>query len=111
MINLRKLAEQHKNKRALKNKNRILKQTLDIKIAVSLSPITKKSKVIESTQKIGEIVKGSNLPQLAIENTPNAIPTEKERIHPGVIYDTSLENTFKNMKEKLLSQYRRKRQW
>ena len=31
LINLRKLTEQEKNHRALKNKNRILKQTLDIK--------------------------------------------------------------------------------
>ena len=40
--NLRKLAEQLKNQRALKIKNRILKQTHDIKLAESLSPITKK---------------------------------------------------------------------
>ena len=31
LINLRKLAEQQKNERALKIKNRILKQTHDIK--------------------------------------------------------------------------------
>ena len=39
---LRKLAEQQKNQRALKIKNRILKQTYDIKLAESLSPIIKK---------------------------------------------------------------------
>ena len=39
--NLRKLAEQQKNDRAIKNKNRILKQTHDVKLAESLSPITK----------------------------------------------------------------------
>ena len=38
--NLRKLAEQQKNQRALKIKSRILKQTHDIKLAESLSPIT-----------------------------------------------------------------------
>ena len=42
LINLRKLAEQQKNQRALKIKNRILKQTQDIKSAESLSPISKK---------------------------------------------------------------------
>ena len=40
MINLRKLAAQQKEQRALKIKNRILKQTHDIKLAESLSPIT-----------------------------------------------------------------------
>ena len=40
--NLRKLAQQQKEQRALKIKNRILKQTHDKKLAESLSPITKK---------------------------------------------------------------------
>ena len=40
--NLRKLAEQQKEQRALKIKNRNLKQTHDFKLAESLSPITKK---------------------------------------------------------------------
>ena len=39
---LRKLSEQQKNERAQKIKNRIFKQTHDIKLAESLSPITKK---------------------------------------------------------------------
>ena len=42
LINLRKLAEQQKNQRAEKFKSRILKQTHDIKLAESLSPITEK---------------------------------------------------------------------
>ena len=42
LINLRKLAEKQKNQRADKIKNRILKQTHDIKLAESLSPIPKK---------------------------------------------------------------------
>ena len=42
LINLRKLAQQQKEQRALKIKNRILKQTHDEKLAESLSPITKK---------------------------------------------------------------------
>ena len=40
--NLRKPAEKQKNQRAKKNKIRILKQTHDVKLAESLSPITKK---------------------------------------------------------------------
>ena len=63
--NLRKLADQQKEQRAIKIKNRILKQTHDIKLAESLSPITKK---------LDEIVKKSdvedgNTQTLAIENT------------------------------------------
>ena len=71
LINLRKLAEQQKIHRARKIKNGILKRTHDKKLAESLSPITKKlDEVNESTQKLEEIVKESNTPQLAIENTP-----------------------------------------
>ena len=40
--NLRNLAEQQKNQRALRIKKRISKQTHDIRLAESLSPITKK---------------------------------------------------------------------
>ena len=56
---LRKLAEQQKNARALKIKNRILKQTHDIKLAESLSPITKRlDEVNESTR---QLVKKSDI--------------------------------------------------
>ena len=59
--NLRKLADQQKNQQALKIKNRVLKQTHDIKLAESLSPITKKLDTInESTQKISDVIKESN---------------------------------------------------
>ena len=59
--NLRKLADQQKNQRALKIKNRILKQTHDIKLAESLSPITKKLDTInQSTKEIGEVIKETN---------------------------------------------------
>ena len=73
--NLRKLATQQKNERALKIKNRILKQT-HIKLAESLSPVTKKldevnkstqdslspinqklDTINESTQKVGDIIR------------------------------------------------------
>ena len=56
--NLRKLAEQQKCQRVEKIKNRILKQTHDIKLAESLSPITKELK--KSTKKISEVIKESN---------------------------------------------------
>ena len=72
-MNLRKLAEQQKNHRAEKIKNRILKQTHDIKLADNLSPITKKLEdVKESTQKLGGGIEESqpDTPQLAIENAP-----------------------------------------
>ena len=49
--NLRELAQQQKEQRALKIKNRILKETHDIKLAESLSPITKK---------IGKFINPSN---------------------------------------------------
>ena len=50
--NLRKLADQQQNERALKIKNRILKQTHDIKLAESFSPITRNlDEVKKSTQK------------------------------------------------------------
>ena len=57
MINLRKIAEQQKNHRAGKNKIRIIKQTHDVKLAESLSPITKKlDEVNKSTQKLGDVI-------------------------------------------------------
>ena len=60
LINIRKLADQQKNQRAEKIKNRILKQTHDKKLAESLSPITKILDTInESTKQIGKVVKGS----------------------------------------------------
>ena len=62
LINLRKLAEQQKNQRALKIKNRILKQTHDIKLAENLSPITKKLVTNnESTKQLGELFKNSDV--------------------------------------------------
>ena len=56
LINSRKLSEQQKDQRAPKIKNRLLKQTHDIKLAESLSPRTKKTEEVnESTKKIGEV--------------------------------------------------------
>ena len=59
-INLRKLAEKQKNQRALKVKNRILKQTHDVKLTESLTRISKKSEEVkETTQKLGDVFKES----------------------------------------------------
>ena len=74
--NLRKLAYQQKNQRAEKIKNRILRQTHDIKLAESLSPITKKlDEVNKSTKKISEVIKESNSEN---DNNQEMIPFEKE---------------------------------
>ena len=62
LINLRKLVDQQKNQRALIIQNRILKQTHDVVLAESLSPITKKLKEAnKSTKKVGELVKNSDV--------------------------------------------------
>ena len=72
LISLRKLAEQQKEQRALKIKNRILKQTHVIKLAESRSPITKKLDTInESTKKISEVVKELNSEKF-IKALPNS---------------------------------------
>ena len=108
--NLRKLAQQQKNERARKIQNKILKQTYDIKLAESLSPITKKldetSKNIddtikESTQNLENVINENITPKPAIENTPTIQPAiENTQTQPGVLYEVSLENTLTNMKDK-----------
>ena len=76
LINLRKLAEQQKNQRAPKNKNRILKQTHELKLTKSLSPITKKlEEVNKSTKKLGDVIKESNSEN---ENIQEIVPVEIE---------------------------------
>ena len=70
--NLRKLAIQQKNERAEKIENRILKQTHDIKLAESLSPISKKlDTIIQSTQEVGEVIKETNS-KVDIKALPNS---------------------------------------
>ena len=76
LINLLKLAEQQKNQRALKIKNRILKQTHVIKLAESLSPITKKiEEVNKSTKILGDVIKETNSEN---ENNQEIVPVEIE---------------------------------
>ena len=57
-INLRELAEQQKNQRALEIKNRILKQPHDVELAESLSSITKNLEEInKSSKNLGHVIK------------------------------------------------------
>ena len=104
--NLRKLAQQEKEQRAIKIKNRILKQTHDKKLAESLSPITDKLEetrknlgevIKESTQIIGNVIKENNTTQVAIENTPTT--QQPIEINEGVIYDVELESTLSKKKD------------
>ena len=61
LINLRKLAEQQKNRQAENLKCKISKQTHHVKLAEVLSPITKKFDEVRATiQKLGDVIKGSN---------------------------------------------------
>ena len=70
--NLRKLADQQKNQRAIKIKNRILKQTHDVKLAESLSPITKKlDELNKSTREVGDKIEESNS-KIDLEALPNS---------------------------------------
>ena len=113
--NIRKLAEQQKEKRAIKIKRRILKQTHDIKLAESLSPITEKFEYVnKSIQELGDVNRKSQpkTTQLAIERTPTThqpnentptthqtkedIPTTHQPIEniEGTIYDVEIENTL-----------------
>ena len=76
LIILRRHAEQQKNEGALKNKNNIVKQTHDLKLAESLSPITKKLDTInKSTEKLGDIMEKSNSEN---ENNQEIVPVEIE---------------------------------
>ena len=103
--NLRKLAQQQKDQRALKIKNRILEKTHDKKLAESLSPLTKRLDLIENNkgEKIGDLIKKSESELPAIENTQAQAETpaiENTQVQPGVLYEVSLENTLTNMKDK-----------
>ena len=69
---LRKLAQQQKEQRTLKIQNRILKQTHDVKLAESLSPITKKFDAVNKSQPsqyIQTSLQNSESQTPAIDNT------------------------------------------
>ena len=72
LINLRKLGNQQKNPRAEKIKFKILKQAHNIKLAESLSPITKKlDNINENAKKVVDIIKQSNS-KFDIKALPNS---------------------------------------
>ena len=72
LINLRKVAEQQKNQRALKIRNKNLEQTNDVKLAEILSPITEKQDELnKSTQEVGDITKESNS-KVDLKSLPNS---------------------------------------
>ena len=117
LVNLRKLAQQQKEQRAPKIRNKIIKQTHDKKLAESLSPRTERLDLVENNkgEKIGELIKKSEqeIPAIestqtqsetpAIENTQTQSETpaiENTQTQPGILYEVSLENTLTNMKEK-----------
>ena len=86
-INLRKLVEQQKNQRALEIKNRKLKQTHDIKLAESLSPVTQKlHDVIKETFQPSENIKP--ILQFSQSQTPKLVSASDE-----------LVETFSKMKD------------
>ena len=71
--NLRKLAEQQKEQRTLIIKNKILKQTQHVKIAESLSPITKKLDTInEATINSEKVINETNLENNNRKALPNS---------------------------------------
>ena len=87
--NLRKLAEQERNQRALKIKNIILKQTHDVKLAESLSPITKKlDEVNKSTQEVGDIIRKSNS-MIDLKSLPNSSKLSNSMRH--LTYDRIID--------------------
>ena len=70
---MRKLAQQQKNQRAEKIKNRISKQTQVVKLGETLSPITEKlNSFNESTRNLGKVIKETNLENNNIKTFPNS---------------------------------------
>ena len=96
LINLRKLADQQKNQRVEKIKNRIIEKTHDNKLAESLSPITEKLDTIDnSTKQLGVVVKKSkvedgNTQTPAIKNT-----TTSQSLRDTLSFMKKSKNFFK----------------
>ena len=96
LVNPRKLAEQQKNQRAEKIKNRYLKQTHDVKLAESLSPFTKKfDNINKSIQEVGDIIKETNskIDLKALPNSSNFIDSVREMIGSLMRSKNSLKYT------------------
>ena len=102
--NLRKLAQQQKQQRALKIKNRILKQTHDEKLAESLSPLTKRLDLIENNkgEKIGDLIKKSKSESQtpAIENNQTILQNSESQTPAidNITTSKSLRDTLAFMK-------------
>ena len=98
LINLRKLAGNEKNQRAGKTKNRISKQTHDVKLAESLSPISKKlDEVSKSTQKsLTPINKNLDTPKKSTQEV-GEILKETNTPQPDTIFENTLHNMEKNI--------------
>ena len=87
--NLRKLAEQQKEQRAEKIKNRILKQTPDVKLAESLSPTNKNLyEVDKSTQDVGEIINKSQNEKRILQNSESQTPAIENTTVSRSLLDT-----------------------
>ena len=103
LINLRKLAEQQKNQRAIKIKNRILEKTHDKKLAESLLPLTKRLDLIENNkgEKIGDLITESKpeTPQLAIENIKPISRNSESQTPKLVSASDELVKTFSKMND------------
>ena len=106
MINSAKLTEQQKTQRTIKTKNKILEQTHDKKLDESFIPITEKLGEVDKSTKKLKVFETSDsenkTPELAMKSTRNETfsqPTIQNESHPGVLYDTSLENTLEKMKK------------
>ena len=96
--NLRQLAQQQKEQRGLKIKNRILKQTHDEKLAESLRPITnpitkRLDEVNKYTNELGEIVKKSQPSQFSKSQTP---AIENTTISRALVDTLAFMKTSKN---------------
>ena len=91
LINLCEIAEEQKNQRALNIKSKFLEQTHVIKLAESLSPITRK--LDESTKKISEVINPLNSEK---EINQEIVPVEVE------LEDSEDENIDKKISIKAL---------
>ena len=103
MISLRKLAEQQKEHRALKLKNRILKQTHDKKLAEPLSPITKNLDTINKpTKKLGDILiessseteKNRDIVLVEFESEDKKIQTNLRALPNSSVFSESMAKTL-----------------
>ena len=114
LINLRKLANQQKEQRVLKIKNKILKETHDKQLVDSFSPSTGRlDEVNKSTKESGEIVKKSQPSQnieTILQNSESQTPAIDTKSTSQSLRDTlSFMKTSKNFFK--LEQYHKKVFW